>query len=328
MSMDQIISFLTDLLGPTGPYIALGALGVFVVSLVIPIMLSQRPDPFERIKGVNQASTFANASGGNSLRRKEKEIANLDRFAQYLEPTNQKDFTETQLKLVQAGYRNKNAVRTFHFSKVALALIGLVLGLVWVILFERETATPQKAMLIIGGLGIAGYLLPTYVVNKRKDQRQLEIMNGFPDALDLLLICVEAGQSLDQSIQKVAREIRHGYPVLAEEFTIIANETYAGKDRATVLRDLAERTGAHDIKTFSTVLIQSATFGTPIGEALRVYADEMRDKRVTKAEEKANTLPTKMTLATMLFTVPPLLVILISPSLYEIYLYLGNGANP
>lgn len=323
--MDAVITFLTDLLGPSGPYIALGALGIFIVSLTIPIMLAQRPDPFERIKGVHQAPTAA--GGSNALRRKESDLASLDRFAQYLEPTNQKDFTQTRLKLVQAGYRSKNAVRTFHFAKVALALGGLVIGLIWVILFESGAEDIGKVMLIMGGLGGAGYYAPSYWIDKRRDQRQIEIQNGFPDALDLLLICVEAGQSLDQSIQKVAREIRHGYPVLAEEFTIIANETYAGKDRATVLRDLAERTGAHDIKAFSTVLIQSATFGTPIGEALRVYAAEMRDKRVTKAEEKANTLPTKMTLATMMFTVPPLLVILVGPSVYDIYLYLGTGAG-
>ncbi|MEO1562099.1 MAG: type II secretion system F family protein [Pseudomonadota bacterium] len=320
--LQDLNTFLVDLLGPAGPFLALGAFGIFIVSLAIPIMLAQRPDPFERIKGVHQAPSAAgNVSG---LRRGENEIASLDRFAQYLEPTDQKDFTQTQLKLVQAGYRGRNSVRTFHAAKLVLGLGGLVLGLLWVLIFERGTADLNKVIFIILGPGVVGYYAPVYWVNRRRDQRMDEITNGFPDALDLLLICVEAGQSLDQSIQKVAREIRLGYPVLAEEFTIIANETYAGKDRATVLRDLSERTGANDIKAFATVLIQSATFGTPIGEALRVYAAEMRDKRVTKAEEKANTLPTKMTLATMMFTVPPLLVILVGPSVYDIYLYLGR----
>ena len=318
--LSEINTFLVELMGPSGPYLTLGAVGIFIVSLTVPIMLSQRPDPFERIKGVHQAP-----SGGGALRRNENEIASLDRFAQYLEPTNQKEFSETQLKLVQAGYRGKNAVRTLHAAKLILGLIGLTLGLIWVLLFERDSSELTRVIMIIGGAGFAGYYAPTYWIDKRRDQRQIEIQNGFPDALDLLLICVEAGQSLDQSVQKVAREIRFGYPVLAEEFTIIANETYAGKDRATVLRDLSERTGANDIKAFSTVLIQSATFGTPIGEALRVYAAEMRDKRVTKAEEKANTLPTKMTLATMMFTVPPLLVILVGPAVYQIYLEMGGG---
>ncbi|MEL7027417.1 MAG: type II secretion system F family protein, partial [Pseudomonadota bacterium] len=99
----------------------------------------------------------------------------------------------------------------------------------------------------------------------------------------------------------------------------------AGKDKVQVLRDMAERTGVNDVQSFVTVLIQSASFGTSIAEALRVFSDEMRDKRVMRAEEKANTLPTKMTLATMMLTVPPLLIILIGPSVYEIAITLGNA---
>ncbi len=137
-------------------------------------------------------------------------------------------------------------------------------------------------------------------------------------SLDMMLVCVEAGQSLDQSIIRVSREIRAGYPALAEEYETVANEMKAGKDRIQVLRDMSERAGVPDVSSFVTMLIQSASFGTSIAEALRVYASEMRDKRVMRAEEKANTLPTKMTLATMMLTVPPLLIILIGPSIYGI----------
>ena len=145
-----------------------------------------------------------------------------------------------------------------------------------------------------------------------------EIINGFPDALDMMLVCVEAGQSLDQSIIRVAAEIRAGFPALADEFDIVSQEMKAGKDRVQVLRDMSERAGVMDVSSFVTVLIQSATFGTSIAEALRVFSAEMRDKRVMRAEEKANTLPTKMTLATMMLTVPPLLIILLGPSVYNI----------
>ncbi len=134
----------------------------------------------------------------------------------------------------------------------------------------------------------------------------------------MMLVCVEAGQSLDQSIIRVSREIRAGYPALADEYQTVAQELKAGKDRIQVLRDMSERAGVPDVSSFVTVLIQSASFGTSIADALRVYAAEMRDKRVMRAEEKANTLPTKMTLATMMLTVPPLLIILIGPSVYGI----------
>jgi tight adherence protein C len=165
---------------------------------------------------------------------------------------------------------------------------------------------------------VMGYMAPKYWVTRRRTARMEEIENGFPDALDMMLVCVEAGQSMDQSIVRVSQEIRAGYPALAEEFEIVSHELKAGKDKASVFRDLAARAGVADVASFTTVLIQSQTFGTSIADALRVYAAEMRDKRVMKAEEKANKLPTKMTLATMMLTVPPLLIILLAPSIYDI----------
>jgi tight adherence protein C len=182
-------------------------------------------------------------------------------------------------------------------------------------------------MLVISiiGPGAAGYYLPRYWVNRRLQARQGEITSGFPDALDMMLVCVEAGQSLDQSILRVAKELRAGYPALADEFDIVGHEVKAGKERISVLKDMAERVGLQDVSSFVTVLVQSATFGTSIAEALRVYASEMRDKRVMRAEEKANTLPTKLTLGTMMFTVPPLMIILIGPSIHGIATQLGGG---
>jgi tight adherence protein C len=140
-----------------------------------------------------------------------------------------------------------------------------------------------------------------------------------------MLVCVEAGQSLDQAIIRVAAEIRAGYPALADEFEIVAHEMKAGKDKISVLKDMSERAGVQDVSSFVTVLIQSQSFGTSIADALQVYASEMRDKRVLRAEEKANVLPTKLTLGTMMFTLPPLMIILIGPSVYGIYKNLNGG---
>jgi tight adherence protein C len=179
-------------------------------------------------------------------------------------------------------------------------------------------------MLTIGPAAV-GYCLPRYWVQRRLETRQANITASFPDALDMILVCVEAGQSFDQSIVRVAKEIRAGHPDLADEFEIVGQEVRAGKERTSVLKDMAERVGLQDVSSFVTVLIQSATFGTSIAEALRVYASEMRDKRVMRAEEKANTLPTKLTLGTMLFTVPPLMIILIGPALHGIATQLGGG---
>ena len=220
---------------------------------------------------------------------------------------------------MQAGYRSKDAVRTYHFIQFALGILFLILGAIYAI-YTSVTGEPTLQSMIISVLlpGTVGYMLPKYWVTKRQQARMEEITNGFPDSLDMMLVCVEAGQSLDQAIIRVSKEIRAGFPALADEYELVANEMKAGKDKSSVLRDMSERAGVPDVASFVTVLIQSASFGTSISEALRVFSAEMRDKRIIRAEEKANTLPTKMTLATMLLTVPPLLIILIGPSVYGI----------
>jgi tight adherence protein C len=316
---------LTDLLGPLGPLIAVGALGVLLVILTLPTMLKRKADPLQRLR--RDAASAAAAEKPKRALRQGNNSAKLERFKSFLEPKDEKEFSATKLKLLQAGYRGKGAVQTFHFAQFALAVLLLIVGVLYAIV-NATTGEPsaQITILSIAVPAITGYFLPRYWVTKRIEKRKTEITNGFPDALDMMLVCVEAGQSLDQSIVRVAKETKVGYPALAEELETVAQELKAGKDRVSVLRDLAERTGVQDVSSFVTVMIQSATFGTSIADALRVYAAEMRDKRVMRAEEKANMLPTKLTLGTMMFTVPPLLLILIGPSIYGIYTNL-SGAN-
>lgn len=308
-----ITDVLTGALGPFGPVIAVGALGVMLVLAVLPIMLKQRQDPLNKLKQANLASK-GQAPSNERLRsgsRNEK----LDKYASFLEPQDEKQLSQMRLTLMQAGYRDKDAVRYFHFAQFALGIGLLLLGVIYFVLFKsgEEVSTQQTIMYILGPGGV-GYMLPKYWVTKRQQQRQEEIMDGFPDSLDMMLVCIEAGQSMDQAIIRVSNEIRASYPALADEFQIVSLQIKAGRDKASVLNEMAERCGVQDISSFVTVLVQSQTFGTSVGEALRVYAAEMRDKRVMRAEEKANKLPTKMTLATMMLTVPPLLIILVGPS--------------
>jgi len=323
---DQINSFLTDNLGPFGPLLAVGILGMFLILLTVPVLLNKKEDPLDRLKKSAQAAN-SGKTPDERLRTNSKKDK-LEKYSDFLEPQDAEEYSAVKLKLLQAGYRGKNAVRTYHFAQFALGGSMLILGILYALL-QQATGDPstQQTMMSILLPGIIGYMGPKYWVNRRLQSRQEEMINGFPDSLDMMLVCVEAGQSLDQSIIRVSKEIRAGYPSLADEFEMVSQEMKAGKDRVSVLRDFSERAGIQDIASFVTVLIQSATFGTSIAEALRVYAAEMRDKRVIRAEEKANTLPTKMTLATMLLTVPPLLVILVGPSVYNIYLTLnGQGA--
>ncbi|MEM9708051.1 MAG: type II secretion system F family protein [Pseudomonadota bacterium] len=315
----QINTFLTDNLGPFGPLIAIGGLGVILIMLTLPTLLKKDVDPLDRIKEQGRAyDTAAKGDKGARLRTNNKKDK-LEKYSNFLEPQSEEEYSAIRLKLLQAGYRSKTAVRTYYFLQFALGLLFLLFGLIYAI-YSSATGEPETHVIILSIIipGAVGYYIPKYWVTKRLQERQTEITNGFPDSLDMMLVCVEAGQSLDQSILRVSKEVRAGYPALADEFEMVSHETKAGKDKIQVLRDMSERTGVPDVQSFVTVLIQSASFGTSVAEALRVFSAEMRDKRVMRAEEKANTLPTKMTLATMMLTVPPLLIILIGPSIYEI----------
>lgn len=311
--LDPINTFLTDQLGEFGPLIVVGCLGLFMILLVIPLMLNQPEDPMKKL----QRSLNETSKGKPQKERLRQGGRNeqLQKFATFLEPQDEKQLTKMQLTLRQAGYQSKDAVRFFHFAQFILGIAGLILGVIYVTVIKagQEFDSQQMVMYIVGPGGV-GYYLPKYWITRRVEERKEAITRGFPDSLDMMLVCVEAGQSLDQSIVRVARELRASYPALADEFDVVAYEMKAGKDKSSVLRDFGERCGVQDVSSFVTVLIQSATFGTSIAEALRVFASEMRDKRVMRAEEAANKLPTKMTLATMGLTVPPLLIILVGPS--------------
>ncbi len=316
-------AFINAMLGPGAPFYVIGVAGMFLILLALPSLFKKPEDQFARLpsrRGANNPSEKVSAES-QQLRYDNNKGLNLEKFSEYLEPQDEEEMSAARLKLVQAGYRSKTAVRTMNFAKMAMGVGFLAVGLLYVLIQPNEPSLAALLMTILIP-GAIGYFMPSYWVERRRQQRQEDVTNGFPDALDLMLVCVEAGQSLDQAILRVATEIKVSYPTLAEEFEIVANEMRAGKDRVTVLRDMSERCGVNDISSFVTVLVQSANFGTSISDALRVYASEMRDKRVLRAEEKANVLPTKLTIGTMMFTVPPLLIIMVGPSIYDIYVNL------
>lgn len=322
----MIDTLLSGLANPLGMTVALVAAGV---TLTLVSLMGRKPagrDPMERLKSQGREAPSA---GQRRLSKREEENElqkRLAKFKSMLEPASEAELTSARLEMIQAGYHGKNAVRDFHAAKFILGLIGLALGLGFILLRGGDEP-PSTIMMIVPIMvpTLLGYYAPIYWVNKRRAERQEQIAQGFPDALDMLLICTEAGQSMDQSIARVAKELHAGYPALAEEFETVSFETKAGKDRLEVLRDMGERCGNADIRSFVTVLIQSATYGTSTADALRVYAAEMRDKRVMLAEEKANVLPTKLTLGTMMFTVPPLLIILVGPSVYGVTVFLNSA---
>jgi len=319
--LSDFLSGLTERFGPMAPLLGIGLLGLLLILLALPVVMKRQRDRFRELK---EQVPKAGPDKKRALRKSEK-VDKLEKFAHFLEPQKKEELSAAKLNMLRAGYTGKNSVRLFHAVQFLLAILFLIGGLILALVKSFSQEMSMTDIMLHSLLPCAiGYYLPRYWVNKRVKQRQTEIIQGFPDALDLMLVCVEAGQSLDQSIIRVGKESRVGYPALADEFDMVAQEVKAGKERITVLKDMAERVGVPDVASFVTTLVQSATFGTSVADALRVYSADMRDKRIMRAEEKANMLPTKLTLGTMMFTVPPLLVILIGPSVYGIATMLGR----
>ena len=317
--------YLIDAYGPSGPFYAVAAIGMLLALVALPIVLRRTPDPVDRLG----SSDHRRDADLVSL-RSNKDSGSLRSIGGFLEPESSEEMSETRKKLAAAGYKDQSSVRIFYFARAALGLGLLLFGLFFTLVLPEKPAI-STAIAISTALGLFGYFGPVYWVTRQIQSRREEIQNAFPDAMDMMLVCIEGGQSLEQAMQRVGKEMEFSSGPLAEELQIVSHQFRVGKDRIAVLRDFATRCSVNDISSFVTVLIQSTAFGTSISQALRVYADEMRDKRLMRAEEKANLLPTKLTLGTMMFTVPPLILILIGPSVIQIIRALTgltNGGSP
>jgi tight adherence protein C len=203
----DVLSNLNDMLvarfGPLGPLYVVGLLGLVLILAVLPSMLRKRPEPFDKLKAMRVH--VPTKSQSPTLRRGDKSDK-LEKFANFLEPQDVETMTASRLKMVRAGYTNKNAVRMFHFAQFSLGISLLLLGLLYTfIMAQKGEVTTQFKLLATLIPGCAGYYLPQYWVQRRLQTRQQQIIQGFPDALDLMLVCVEAGQSLDQSINRMAK---------------------------------------------------------------------------------------------------------------------------
>lgn len=214
--------------------------------------------------------------------------------------------------LITAGYRNSKASVVFLGARI---FVGMVFGLGF-LLFGTDAVEGKDPLVfsaIFVGAMFLGYYLPTMWLNSAVTSRQKRITNGFPDALDLMVVCVEAGLGLDQALSRVALEIKNGHPDLGEEFALLNLELRAGLSREQGLRNLVSRIDLDDIRSLVALLIQTDRFGTSIGQALRVYSDSMRLKRRMIAEGKAAQLPVKLMIPLILFIFPALMVVIIGP---------------
>ena len=220
-------------------------------------------------------------------------------------------------KLVAAGYTAGYAPRVFTLIRLAL-VIGLpVLMLTFLWLSGSSPALLSLWLTLVISAAV-GLYVPNLVIRVKADRRQREIMNAFPDALDLMLVCVEAGLALESAFDRVGKEMALTHPLLSEQFGTVVLELRAGRSREDALRRLAERTGTDEIRAFATLLIQSTNLGTSIAQTLRVYAAEMREKRRLRAEEKAHRLPVLLSIPLVACMLPVMIGVLMLPAIIRV----------
>jgi tight adherence protein C len=246
-------------------------------------------------------------------------VVNLaGKFAKLSLPSEGWEKSPLRLSFLHAGYRGDAAVMAYFGAKTLLAILFPVIAYVYLIVGGGRLGTSSMLLILLSS-GAIGYYLPNVVLSRLVFVRQREIFENFPDAADLLMVCVEAGLGLDAALVKVTDEMRLKSEALAEELHLVSLELRAGGSREKALRNLALRTGVEEVNTFATMLIQADRFGTSIGDSLRVFSDELRTKRQLRAEEKAAKIPLKLLFPLVFCIFPSLMLVLLGPAFIQIY---------
>ena len=273
-----------------------------LVTLLMALRLGRgRNRAVERIAATSSAAPARPASSALAWREL---IGRVGRFV----PASSKNLPAFKRRLVRAGFRNPNAVRVFGGLRVVGAVVFALVGLLVAL-----HAFSDNLLLLMGMGAVIGYLAPTQYLAGRIRRRKRAIEKGLPNALDLMVVCVESGLGLDQTTIQVAKELEHAHPEICEEFAVMNLEMRAGKGRGEALHNLAERTGVEELKKLVAVLIQTDRFGTSIAATLRGHAEYMRTMAHQRAEEKASKLPVKLVFPIFFCVLPSLFVVTLGP---------------
>ena len=257
------------------------------------------------------------ALGSQATQAPEKPVVKVrERLEQALDPLSKaiplspSDVSRTRAWLIQAGLRESRHVTYYFGARLALAFLGFV----GVIAFAGFNSPP-----LLVCVPALGFFIPRFILKRMIKDRQQRIRIALPDALDLTVICVEAGLALDQALMRVGKDLHHAHPDLSDEFHFVNLEMRAGKPRAEALRNLVERTGVDDIRSLVGTLIQTDRFGTSVAQALRVHSDSLRTARRQRAEEQAAKTTIKMVPPLVVFILVPFLFVTIGPALIQAY---------
>ena len=305
MDMTWVVSlliFMMVMLGSMGVYLVLGSRATMNV-----------------IKRRAEGQVGVAASGNESigLSFKDKVHSLLTRLGEANKPSNESEVSAIRETLVTAGYRHARAPILFMGAKLLSGILALGLSILLPLkLLGFPTVTAQLVLYV--GAASAGYFLPMLWLRYAISQRKEKLQDAFPDALDLMVVCVEAGLGLDAAISRVSSEIHFAHKELAEELNLVSLELRTGLSRAEALKNLSRRIDLEEVSSLVALLVQTDKFGTSIGQSLRVHSDAMRVNRQLRAEELAAKLPVKMLFPLVFFIFPSLFVVVVGPAAIKI----------
>lgn len=294
---------------------------ISIAALALPLLMGD--DTSKRVKMVklsrqelSRAQMDGLQSKGSAIRQRQQQSRTevMKKVLHALKLDEALSSKELKESLAQAGYRSQNALIGFMFARLAMAggvfVVALLVISVWK---DFPYPLPVKALMMAVAAAI-GFYLPKVFITNTAQKRQVELNKGFADALDLMVICVEGGLSVEGAFDKVTNEIGDKSPALAQEFGLTSAELAYLGDRQKAYTNFADRTGLPAIKSLATTLVQSEKYGTPVGQALKVLSQERRQDRMAAAEKKGASLPAKLTVPMILFFLPPLFMIVIGPA--------------
>ncbi len=314
--LDLLTGYLNDDLVMRRVLVGLSAATIFILGLGLSMLIRNFSSPVRRRLGL----VVEEEPVKNRIAVQVSTV--LGPVASYVLPQKEVERQKMTLQLFRAGFRSPQALQVFYAIK-SLMIVGLPLIVLLSFRFMPmlENKSAFNFALIAAGFGLFG---PNIVLSKLVDRRVKALSNGFPDALDLLVVCVESGLGLAAAIQRVADELDVSHPELAFELSTVNAEIRAGVPRERALRNLADRTGVRDIKGLVGLLVQTMKFGTSISDALRVYSEEFRDKRMQRAEEAAAKMATKLIFPLVFCMFPIFFIVAIGPAVLRIIEWMAS----
>ncbi|MGD9783085.1 MAG: type II secretion system F family protein [Hyphomicrobiaceae bacterium] len=303
----------------------MAAVSAFATVLTIALPLLDRDRTSQRMKVMAverdkmRASRLAEmaAKDGRAGKLRQTPKGFMQKVVDQLDLRARFDNDEARNKLKMAGLRGQAPLVTYMFLRVALPPLLFLASLFYLFVIAKLTYPPPVKVLIAIGVGFFGYYLPNVFLENRIQKRQLSIKQAFPDSLDMLLICVQSGMSVEAAFAKVAKEAASQSLELAEELSLTTAELSYLQDRRVAFENLGKRTGIPGVKAVATALIQAERYGTPVGQALRIMAKENRDMRMSEAEKKAAALPPKLTVPMIIFFLPVLFIVIMGPAVIQ-----------